>query len=1052
MRRGCPSGRAALCLAACLPLGAWGAAAEAAKDAVRTGISVVEEVVGRETATNLLARSDVVLLCMADSSVQTGRTKEALGDYTPENLLDEYLTGVRALAQPHAVGRSADVTILIVAGNRENPAATIREFAAEVQTAHGLNDYDGTTPVILVFHRGRAVKRYTYRHSPGFKGCRLTWVVNGLLGRNPPKSRVSAGGGAGVAASGPALDALVERLLASAGTTNAAAVRDATLGAGPPVIPTLRAALFRTPAVAPQARAVVREILSELDGPPHGAVVRGEPTQPSAQGLTDGDIITVEDGSPVEKGRHSEASLDLYDRECGYSPLRRSYGDMSVEFEVWRPDGTETNLSMFLNEPFPQRIMRYPDAVHEYYCRGALGPWDALVAEGLWKGHRHRHVQAKERIEEAFARGCRDPLALAVWIEALNRSGGFESVPFICANFERHLAHTGCRAKMVGGPIALQKSHAQFLLGERAPAMRIVDEALAAARAVGDKEAIGLLLPWRIEIGSLGDPAEFLAYAKANAAEVREYVTLRDKDGEVGPFGSYEHFDWQAPHDAGVAKCVLDRLLAAGRPDEAREFLDMLDPSAAGTVRSDMERQRALAGRHSNDLARAFWIPTRAMPEPRSQDGRLAFFRRNQLPDLRLTGPFRLDWTMRMSKIPPTDHPVFDSSVELLARGRDLRFTAALDRRGRMKYALRGVRAPAGGAMIGDPRKPHRFSLRVLPHVLRLDCDERPEFVRFFDGDIDPAIAIHDALATQFAGFGEAVKGDVTPIVAEIETSGCRGEISDIVVYAAATNRVDTDTLAKTVVMLERAMRDGNLSSVTQAWASLQIAYRDSIGDHPALGEIEKRVNAAIEGNAGAQERLIGNPKLKPRGIPWRQEGEWLISSPMTNVEANVATRQMGAVGGTMFLDNMELSGIIVIPASASNTTCDLHWNSTWQKDDNVFAVAPAAGTYSFGVWQDPHAHLYHKNRPLLKRPEGPIRFCIRARGEDAALFVESGDKPLAVVSGLKNQGNTLLIFFRNAGGVSCRLGLLRLRRIPMTVLLNSPAEMPELPANGQVP
>lgn len=129
-----------------------------------------------------IAGSKVSVVCFVDAYEPQTVRPAVLPDKTPSQMLDIYLSGLRTYKKQQAKSSDAntinaeDVKIFIVEC-REDTRAKVREFDKQCQ----LKVYDGTIPVLYVFHLEELVKIYTYGQSPGPNGEALKLLIEGLL-------------------------------------------------------------------------------------------------------------------------------------------------------------------------------------------------------------------------------------------------------------------------------------------------------------------------------------------------------------------------------------------------------------------------------------------------------------------------------------------------------------------------------------------------------------------------------------------------------------------------------------------------------------------------------------------------------------------------------------------------------------------------------------------------------------------------------------------------------------------------------------------------------
>lgn len=854
------------------------------------------------------------------------------------------------------------------------------------------------------------------------------------------------------------------------GTTNAVPLRDAVRKTGASALPALKEAIAQTNRMSFETLGLLRALTTELSGQIQGAVARGTTNEATPSGIMDGDIVIREADTVV----HTAEDMGLSETLFG----RRNAFHRSVSNEIWqllvrRPDGTDaaTHVTfdretkprwvcptcrktiITLDRTFPFLFTTFPDSVHRYWVHGAVGPWDKLVAEALWKGDLGGHLQTRELLEEAFARGCRDPLSFAKWLDALNDSGGFDTVPFLCASYEQQLARTEDAEVLALGQIAAAKSRAQFLLDQTEMAFRIADESIAKARSRGATDAVVVLLPWRVTLATARDPKEALAYARTNAAELRRLMSPLTIQGRT------------------ALRYAVRRLLAAGQPEMAHEMLGLFDPPSVRGIQSEVDAHRKLATQHSNETAAVYWMPIKAATAvttlrapPHSSPG---FNPMQSVPNLSLRGPFRLDWTMRLPDRLSGGEPDYERTARVFAYS-TRSITVDFDRNGCVEVSIEeyGQDLYRESAIVGNPRQRHRFSLQLTLHSLRLDVDGRPLIFDYFADEVDPLLAGSDPFAEQFAAFGDLTDAQKR-LVPKFVTTSFTGSFERVVAYVPSTEKVDSDTMASVLLNMEQAIAGNDLTAVTQTWHSLQVAFRPVAGSKLMFEDVQKRIasltntaaqswvpfSKVMEGGLCDVQQLIASMTnttsrpLAPSGKAmggrlyidsgsWSRDGEWFTVSGTDPASGG------GAVKGTLRVDNMEIAGVIDIPREATNASCFIHWNSVWAKDDNAFHITPGAGRFDFGAWQDPR--LFQRNRQF-QNAGGPIPFLIRARGTEAALFIRSGDKPVAKARDLKNQGTFLIIDFRNTGAHTCRIGDLRLRTIPIGTALDAPAELPEV-------
>lgn len=124
----------------------------------------------------------VSVLCFVDFYEPETYDPSQKDDKTPSQMLDTYLTGLRAFKKQQAEFSGADavnaedVKIFIVE-SREDTRIKVREFNKQYQVKR----YDGSIPVLHVFHLERLVGTYTYDKHPGRNGEDLKLLVEELF-------------------------------------------------------------------------------------------------------------------------------------------------------------------------------------------------------------------------------------------------------------------------------------------------------------------------------------------------------------------------------------------------------------------------------------------------------------------------------------------------------------------------------------------------------------------------------------------------------------------------------------------------------------------------------------------------------------------------------------------------------------------------------------------------------------------------------------------------------------------------------------------------------
>lgn len=169
----------------------------------------------------------------------------------------------------------------------------------------------------------------------------------------------------------------------------------------------------------------------------------------------------------------------------------------------------------------------------------------------------------------------------------------------------------------------------------------------------------------------------------------------------------------------------------------------------------------------------------------------------------------------------------------------------------------------------------------------------------------------------------------------------------------------------------------------------------------------------------------------------WRLNGEWIEVSDWVK-----ATYEMGStLYIPMRLENCELFGVYEIPTDAPNPFLRVHWNGHWGKGNVHFSYAPKSGDVRFGVWQV-RAKKYN-----VGQAERAVPFCVRIRGDEAALFMINGDKPLAVEKGMSARGPSLMINMRGYDKATGRIGRLFVRPMPPKMAMDAPVAPPTMPS-----
>lgn len=126
-----------------------------------------------------LDEAKVVVVCLVDSFDLKERAPRG---YTPAQMLEMYLQGVRRLAKGQDEAGNPlspdNLRVFVVECGPET-----RNWAAVFSKDHNVPDYDRSIPVIFVFHKGRAMERFTYVRSPGRDGSGLLNSVKKQLAR-----------------------------------------------------------------------------------------------------------------------------------------------------------------------------------------------------------------------------------------------------------------------------------------------------------------------------------------------------------------------------------------------------------------------------------------------------------------------------------------------------------------------------------------------------------------------------------------------------------------------------------------------------------------------------------------------------------------------------------------------------------------------------------------------------------------------------------------------------------------------------------------------------
>lgn len=283
-----------------------------------------------------------------------------------------------------------------------------------------------------------------------------------------------------------------------------------------------------------------------------------------------------------------------------------------------------------------------------------------------------------------------------------------------------------------------------------------------------------------------------------------------------------------------------------------------------------------------------------------------------------------------------------------------------------------------------------------------------------------------------------------------LSVRGCRGEFRNFRAYVRSAAKADNAAIEKALGDLHQAMIAGELKEVRRHNAVLLDAWAN-VPEAKPFADRTRRIVALYEalfrpeGLRLCTPELLTDPVVHTIGRWELDQPDWLVAGTLPGERWASPRLQL-----PLITPDIEITGVIQLQDPGKTTEWQILWNCHWTAwwDERC-----DRGNAFLKYWPpEPKVFVgaYH-DRMRVKKLEksianGPLALCLRIRGDQVALFLQDGAKPLLRFAGTKRR---IYSFNLRAIGVekdtAVRFGRIVVRYLPKDRKLDAPAELPKI-------
>ena len=723
-------------------------------------------------------------------------------------------------------------------------------------------------------------------------------------------------------------------------------------------------------------------ILDHLDVPTAGRVWRGWVGARPPLGINNGDVLAKVNGVSISSLQAMRYAL------IG--------GDGDGTLTIWR----KGKGYFVLKESEVGRAagtVTWPDSLQLYEKYGTKGRWDRDVIRGI-KSYYAGSGNAARFFDSARKAGCRDAVFLAAWLQELREAYARKAMARVLGNGKLWQdVRGGCPGGLAKyGLVPYEKVHAYLMIGKAKEAKDCLADALIQAKEVGAWQGLGVLRCLQVEMNRTAPLKDAIAFWQAHAGEILSQPKLADS----------------------LIPILARQLASTGEPQQAVAFLkQMPDSPVAIGLKGYFASQCALkakAGRKHTGLKPAL---IRLIPGAVTRSTTLGHYTDD--PGTSLTGPSaRIDCDIRLTSVPPARSNWRSlATINLYSKSRGARIW--FGRTGRINFRDFSSQLPvdAWTPALTDPGQWHTISLELHSAVSRAHINGRLLWTTFHPLNLETALEIW------------------------VSTSGCSAEFRNLKIYAYTKTAVDNQVVEQLFRQRTETYRAGNLKEAKRIDAKLMRVLRPIPQAQDTTDKMKKEMQLfekimSKDGVKVCTEQMLafGRKYRRPSGL-WQLKDGGLVARP------EPGRRSVHIVLPIPSPDDVEITGILETKNAGIMSEVSLMWNSAATDTKTMLAFLPRVSGVSFGGRAP-------RDRKDIQRVDfsSPLPFCIRVRGGKGALFLRSGSKPDAQVSGLKRTGRHLVLLGNDLSAQTrIRFSKLTIRHLPKDTRLDAPARMPSL-------
>ncbi|MCK4623758.1 MAG: hypothetical protein KAV00_00470 [Phycisphaerae bacterium] len=664
--------------------------------------------------------------------------------------------------------------------------------------------------------------------------------------------------------------------------------------------------------------------------------------------------------------------------------------DVSIRrLTVWRKGKGTFELSVPFGGKVRSGFNGWSDWLEKYRLYGHKGRWDAKVSEAIRLDYQNK--PAFPELKLAWKDGCRDALVALLYIKTLRRlEKRADAEKLIKVSLDDLKGdYPGGRYRYGFFPYEV----VGYLIstGQRKRAEGFLKEAEEKANKACAWQGLPALRIKQAQMNLTASPAEAVAFWNRHASEIRTNVNL--------------HL---------LVTAMAEHLASEGDPGKALAFLKKEpDSPVVRRLKPFYVAQVRLAARSKGTQVAPYKILVKYVPYL----GPIDYPRwRTSARTQAFPSPGSVECEMRLAR--PIGQPAWSGggnvSVRLRLDGEEISMQKHQDGDTFQVDVDTPANLRAFRPISHNPFAWTDVSIEELPHLTR---------VRF--GGREYRTVYHSS----------PMSGTLTAIVS---VKNCGGEFRNIRCYVRSSVKVDNDALERLFKDRYKAIKAGNLGNALRQHNILlkQLTRVPEAGSVCAEMRQDMHLFEAIMSKKGL---TLCTPRMLRRALAnvvsfgnWELRNGWITCRTRWGGSSALLVIPM------LVPDDIEVTGIIEVLRPVRNTFVSFNWNCATHGCKTKALLFPHRREAKLGGW-------YRKYKETKKVDfSSPLPFCIRTRGDKAALFLRFGAKPDLQLSGLKRTGDNFII---RTGWMSektrVRISKLLIRHLPKDTPLDSPVHLP---------